>query len=127
MNQVKVIVSSVLTIFIMLIVQRLVAETKPHVKESVIALELNKKLGPKLLPIKFNEVSTIKPKFDFIIDLHTSNSNVGSVAMISGIEYDLHALRLAYHLSQTFPGIRITSSIGEKVYLTHDILHNYLY
>ena len=52
---------------------------------------------------------------DFIIDLHTSTSNTGNMAMIAGGKEDIVALRVAHHLqSHGFPELRITVSNGTK-------------
>ena len=71
------------------------------------ALELNAKLGPKAN-------SLIPSAADFIIDLHSTNSNVGIVAMISG-DSDVFAFRVAKHLQSTsYPELKITCYPGEK-------------
>ena len=66
------------------------------------------------------DTTTIAPTCDFIIDLHSSNSAVGLVAMISAADYDCVATRLAHHLlsdetmQNKFPGLKVTSSVGDK-------------
>lgn len=70
------------------------------------AKELNSLYGPKG-SIEMNCGS------DFIIDLHSSNSAVGLVCMISG-ENDTIALRIAAKLQKKFPSMKITCSTGAK-------------
>ena len=71
--------------------------------------ELNHILGPK---------GSINEPYgcDFIIDLHSTNSNIGILAMISGADHDYHALRIAHHLQSDgrFHDLRVSSSIGHK-------------
>ena len=75
--------------------------------EEIRARELNMLLGPKG-SIKYNCNS------DFIIDLHSSNSAVGIVCMISG-ENDIIALRIASKLQKKyFPDMKITCSLNSK-------------
>ena len=57
---------------------------------------------------------TTSPLCDFIIDLHSSNSDVGLVAMISAGEKDITAMRLAAHLLRKFPQLKVTISPGGK-------------
>lgn len=73
------------------------------------AIELNNSLGPKQ--------DAINSKSDFIIDLHSSESNVGIVAMISG-EVDCLAFRVASHLKnnfEKFKDLKITCSPGTSI------------
>eukprot|EP01034_Spumella_vulgaris_P027937 gene27937-34723_t len=70
--------------------------------------ELNAQLDPKLLNY------TEPTGSDFIIDLHSSNSRVGIVAMISSSPDDLTAVRLCHHLKTIFPELRVTTSPGRK-------------
>ena len=70
------------------------------------AKELNKMLGPKG-STEWNCAS------DFLIDLHSSNSNVGLVCMISG-ENDTIGLRIAAKLKTLFPEMKTTCSMGGK-------------
>jgi hypothetical protein len=52
---------------------------------------------------------------DFIIDLHSSNSNTGLVGMISSGDYDVLALRLGRHLqNSSFPELKLTCTEGKK-------------
>ena len=51
---------------------------------------------------------------DFIIDLHSSNSNVGLVCMISAGANDITATRIASNLVSKFPSLRVTYSTGSK-------------
>eukprot|EP01034_Spumella_vulgaris_P034649 gene34649-42738_t len=81
--------------------------TASHI-EGTRARELNGMLGPKVLNY------TEHTGTDFIVDLHSSNSNLGIVAMISSSEDDLTALRLSHYLKQTFPELRVTTSPGRK-------------
>ena len=75
------------------------------------AVTLNEMLGPK---------GAINEQFgcDFIIDLHSSNSNVGLVGMINGADKDCHALRLSQYLlterQEDFPLLKITNSKTDK-------------
>lgn len=57
---------------------------------------------------------------DFIIDLHSTTSNVGLVAMISAGSNDILATRIAYHLQQLHPELKITYSSGTK-YDSHSL------
>lgn len=74
---------------------RSLLETVPGLEEQQ-ASYLNKLLGPK---------GAINEPYgtDFIIDLHSSNSNVGLVAMINHADKDIHALRLVNHLLNEHP------------------------
>ena len=58
------------------------------------------------------EPSAVRPA-DFIIDLHSTNSSVGLMCMVSG-EGDTLATRLAHHLQGRFPGLKVTFSAGKK-------------
>jgi succinylglutamate desuccinylase/N-acetylglutamate synthase-like GNAT family acetyltransferase len=82
------------------------------------AVEIDKILGPKGA---LNEPHGC----DFVIDVHSSNSNVGLMAMLSSAENDVHATRMAHYLqnlssegsskdSRKFPGLRVTTSLGDK-------------
>lgn len=79
--------------------------------EVLRAKELNELLGPK---------GAINSPFgsDFVIDLHSSVSNVGLVAMINGADKDCHALRLSQYLLEErkidFPSLKITNSKEDK-------------
>ena len=79
--------------------------------ESLHAISLNELLGPK---------GAINEQFecDFIIDLHSSNSNVGLVGMINGADKDCHALRLSQYLlterQEDFSLLKITNSKTDK-------------
>jgi len=94
------------------------AATGPY--EVQRARHLNELLGPKDYFNTF-KVDSLKDDrrelgTDFIIDLHTSNSNVGCVAMISSLEDDMLAARACQYLVDkslsndfTLPPIKITS------------------
>jgi succinylglutamate desuccinylase len=75
------------------------------------AVSINELLGPK---------GAINEQYgcDFIIDLHSSNSNVGLVGMINGADKDCHALRLSQYLlkerQEDFPLLKITNSKFDK-------------
>jgi succinylglutamate desuccinylase/L-amino acid N-acyltransferase YncA len=81
--------------------------------ETQRAHEVNGMLGPKGAADKPTQC-------DFVIDLHSSNSNVGLVAMISSADVDCYATRLCRHLLEDekcknlFPGLHITTSEGTK-------------
>ena len=83
----------------------------PVPAEDLHAISLNELLGPK---------GAINEQFecDFIIDLHSSNSNVGLVGMINGADKDCHALRLSQYLlterQEDFPLLKITNSKTDK-------------
>ena len=78
--------------------------------EASQARKLNELLGPK--------GSLQECNCDFIIDLHSSVSNVGLVAMINGADRDSHAVRLSQYLleerKEDFPNLRITNSVPGK-------------
>ena len=80
-------------------------------KEILHAQQLNNLLGPKGA---INEAYNC----DFIIDLHSSVSNVGLMGMINGADKDCHAIRLSQYLLEErksdFPELRITNSRGDK-------------
>lgn len=85
------------------------------------AAEIDRLVGPKgLIVDERSEEHEHLPACDFVIDLHSSNSNVGLVAMISAADYDCVASRLAHYLlhdeqmKAQFPGLRVTSSTGDK-------------
>jgi N-acetylglutamate synthase-like GNAT family acetyltransferase len=85
------------------------SEQLEHVaKETLRAYELNDVLGPK------SAGPSDRVGVDFVIDLHSSTSSTGVVAMISGIEHDLLARRLCYYLQQEFTDVRICSSKDGK-------------
>ena len=73
--------------------------------------ELNELLGPK-------GAINCPSGCDFVIDLHSSVSNVGLVAMINGADKDCHALRLSQYLleerKEDFPSLKITNSKEDK-------------
>ena len=75
------------------------------------AKELNELLGPKGAICKTDGC-------DFIIDLHSSGSNVGLMAMINGADKDCHAVRLSQYLLEekkaTFPNLKVTNSKLDK-------------
>ena len=82
------------------------------VEEEVLqARKLNEILGPKGV---INGVHNS----DFIIDLHSSISNVGLMGMINGAGRDCHAVRLSQYLLESrkedFPDLRITTSKSNK-------------
>jgi aspartoacylase len=67
------------------------------------ARELDSELGPK-------GVYSKQPAVDFLIDLHSTNSPVGLVSMISDGQRDPHATRLTRQLQQTgFPQLKVTN------------------
>jgi len=75
--------------------------------EQVRAMELNQSIGPK--------GSMANVAADFVIDLHSTNSAMGSVAMISGASEDAFACRLVQHLKCTsFPDLKATNFPGTK-------------
>lgn len=51
---------------------------------------------------------------DFIIDLHSTDSTVGMMCMISAGDWDPPAVRLAAHLLTIFPTLKVTFSAGNK-------------
>jgi succinylglutamate desuccinylase/GNAT superfamily N-acetyltransferase len=73
------------------------------------AAELNQMLGPK------GEINSANRGTDFVIDLHSSSSNFGVAAMISSMDNDVMAQRIALHLQETMgPDFKVTSSPGSK-------------
>lgn len=80
-------------------------------EEILHAKRLHQLLGPKGA---VNEVYNC----DFIIDLHSSVSNVGLMGMINGADKDCHAVRLSQYLLEErradFPELRITNSKLDK-------------
>ena len=88
------------------------------IQEAQRALDLNTLLGPKAPPLDHHEITAEDVETEaskgFIIDLHSSNSNVGLVGMISGIKVDVTAARLSHHLQSKFHNMRFTSSPGSK-------------
>lgn len=74
--------------------------------ETLRSIEVDAKLGPKGCPSDEG--------VDFVIDLHSSSSNTGLMAMISAADHDCVAVRLAHHLQLAIPGLRITTTVGEK-------------
>ena len=83
------------------------------------ALEINQLLGPKLTQIgpSIGDKNAMLPSTptDFIIDLHSTESDVGVLLMISG-EEDCLAYRIAYYIQNLpqFKDIQITCSRGNK-------------
>lgn len=79
--------------------------------ETSHAKKLNELLGPKGATYKTDGC-------DFIIDLHSSGSNVGLMAMINGADKDCHAVRLSQYLLEdkkgTFPNLKVTNSKLDK-------------
>ena len=71
------------------------------------AIELNRMLGPK------GELHGAVG-CDFIIDLHSSTSNVGLVAMVSACHEDPFALRVCHYLQNHFPDLKITTGAISK-------------
>jgi hypothetical protein len=73
------------------------------------ARELDRELGPK-------GVYSKQPAVDFLIDLHSTNSPVGLVSMISDGQRDPHATRLTRQLQQTgFPQLKVTNYPKSKL------------
>lgn len=61
------------------------------INEKNQAIKLNNILGPK------NNIN--KPYgYDYIIDLHSSNSNIGLMGMVNAADNDCHSLRLSKYL-----------------------------
>lgn len=79
-------------------------------KEKYLAKRINELLGPKSSHVSGSSC----PAFDFCIDLHSTCSDVGMMAMISGADHDARAVRLARHLQTLHPELKITSSPGNK-------------
>jgi len=94
--------------------------------EAARAKELDALLGPKGPAVDDVTAAADTPLAapatgaDFVIDLHSSNANVGLVAMASALDVDYVATRLADHLlhdpqmQARFPGLRVTSAGSDK-------------
>lgn len=78
------------------------------------ARELNLMLGPKSMAL--NELpKRTKASNGFIIDCHSSTSNVGIMAMICAIDSDVLATRLVNYLkTEVYPDLKITSRGNKK-------------
>lgn len=84
---------------------------QPLPLEKKRAYELNAVLGPKAAS------AFDIPGVDFIIDVHSSTSNTGLVAFVSGIDHDCYARRLCHHLQNILSPdveLRVVSSAGGK-------------
>ena len=93
--------------------------------EEARARELDALLGPKGpavddVSVGVSDAAPLPAGVDFVIDLHSSNANVGLVAMASALDVDYVATRLAHHLlhdptvQARFPGLKVTSAGSDK-------------
>lgn len=99
--------------------------------EACRAQELNKLLGPKYIttlstlatpaaavaaPAAVDGAESLGPPaaVDFTIDLHSSNSHTGLMCMVAGADTDYYAMRVAQHVQECVPEMRITHSGSSK-------------
>jgi len=87
----------------------------PTTVEAQRAMDLQLSLGLGRKRLETDSSATIRSSgVDFIIDLHSTSSNVGLMCMISAGDYDPVTSRLAAQLLTLFPDLKITYSGGKK-------------